>query len=100
MSVPGDNVGGMRLPDPYPDGWLDGQPHELHITNNQVLHDGVPVPGVIAEDGVTVIGGGKRPNGELETNVVVLRLLVGAVEIDDEAIERVEVHLPRRPLEH
>jgi hypothetical protein len=47
-----------------------------------------------------VKGGGKRPNGGLETNTVTITLLAGAVEIDDEAIERVAMHLPRRPLEH
>lgn len=98
--MPGDNVGGMRLPDPYPDGWLDGQPHECHITDKGILLDGVPMPGTIAEDGITVIGGGKRPSGDLESNTVTVTLLVGAVEIDDQAIERVEMRLPRRPLEH
>jgi hypothetical protein len=55
------------------------------------------LPGTIAEDGITVTGGVKRPNGGLETNTVTITLLAGAVEIDDEAIERVEMHLPRRP---
>lgn len=100
MSAPFDTIGRMRIPDPYPDGWADGQPHECHITANQVLLDGVPVPGPIAEDGIIVQGGGKRLNGKLETNTVTITLLIGAVEIDDEAIEHVEVHLPRRPPEH
>lgn len=89
----------MRIPDPYPDGWVDGQPHECHITANQVLLDGTPLPGAIASGGISVKGGGKRPNGDLETNTVTITLLVGAVEIDDEAVEKVETYLPRRPLD-
>jgi hypothetical protein len=99
MSLTVDTVGCMRIPDPYPDGWHDGQPHECHITANQVLLDGTPVPGAIAPDGISVKGGGRRPNGQLETNTVTITPLVGAVEIDDEAIEHVETYLPRRPLE-
>jgi hypothetical protein len=94
------SLGGMRIPDPYPDTWHDGQPHECHITASEVLLDGVPVPGTIAEAGVSVEGGGKRPNGELELNTVTITLMVGAVEIDDEVIQNVEVHLQRRQPEH
>jgi hypothetical protein len=89
----------MRIPDPYPSGWHDTQPHECHITANRVLIDGVPVPGPIAPDGISVKGGGKRPNGDLETNTVTITLLVGSVEIDDEVIQHVETYLPRRPVD-
>ena len=99
MSASVDTVGCMRIPDPYPDSWHDTQPHECHITANQVLLDGVPVPGTIALDGVSVKGGGKRPNGRLQNNTVTITVVVGAVEIDDEVIEHVETYLPRRPIE-
>jgi hypothetical protein len=85
----------MRIPDPYPDGWQDGQPHECHITAKQVILDGVPVPGAIASGGISVKGGGRLPNGDLATNTVTITLLVGAVEIDDEVIAKVETYLPR-----
>lgn len=90
----------MRIPDPYPDGWSDGNPHECHITANQVLIDGVPLPSVVARDSITVKGGGMRPNGKPECNSVTVTLFVGAVDIDDEVVENVETYLPRRPLEH
>ncbi|RRR41159.1 hypothetical protein EHH44_19290 [Mycolicibacter terrae] len=89
----------MRIPDPYPDSWHDGQPHECHITTDQIFIDGVPMPIAVAPDSISVKGGGKRPDGQLETNTVTATFIVGAVEIDDEAVQRVETYLPRRPLD-
>ena len=90
----------MRIPDPYPDGWADHQVHECQITAREVLVDGVPIPGHIAEGGISVTGGGRRPDGTLALNTVTVTLQVGSVEIDDEVIQKVEVHLPRELPEH
>lgn len=43
-----------------------------------VYIDGVKMPGLIAERGVTV-----RPGGELDVTVMTVEFLVGAVTVDD-----------------
>jgi hypothetical protein len=95
MSVCSDSLGYMRIPDPHPGSWVDGQPHDCHITRDSVVIDGTPVPGPIASAGVSVKGGGYDATGRAALNIVTIELLVGAIDIDDDAVQAIEVHLPR-----
>lgn len=84
----------MKIPDPHIGDWKDGKPHGCQITSDAVFIDGEPIPGHIAPDGIRVVGGGQI-NGELTLNTVTVTPLVGAIEIDDDTVTKVEVYLPR-----
>ncbi|DAZ90138.1 Uncharacterised protein [Mycobacteroides abscessus subsp. bolletii] len=85
----------MYIPDPYPSDrggsteFADGGHQRVYITaDHTVLIDGVQVPGLIAEGGVTVHRGATGTN---TLNTLTLTLLVSDIEIDDEVIDHVIV---------
>jgi hypothetical protein len=86
----------MRIPNPYPGSFSDGNEYDCHITHNRVKIEGVELTGPIAPGGVSVVGGGLYEDGTQNLNRVTITFMVGAVEIDDDAVGKVEVHLPRR----
>ncbi len=57
--------------------------------------DGTPIPGPIAIDGVSVQRMGYERTGRATLNTVTVTLLVGAVDIDDDAVGQVDVLLSR-----
>lgn len=85
----------MYIADPYPSDhggsseFAGGSRQRVYITaEHTVLIDGVPVPGFIAEGGVTVHRGSTDTN---TLNTLTLTLLVSDIEIDDVVVEDVGV---------
>lgn len=76
-----------RIVDPLDTQWPDGRNHQCRITDKQVLVDGVPIPGYIAEDGVEIKPGKKHP-GEL--NTVTVTLVVGDIVVERSASDKVK----------
>ncbi|DAZ90335.1 hypothetical protein [Mycobacteroides abscessus] len=88
----------MYIADPYPSDrggstdWDVAGEQRVYITaDHEVLIDGVRVPGVIAEDGVTVHRGS---TDTCTLNTLTLTLLVSDLEIDDAVINDVTVIEP------
>jgi site-specific DNA recombinase len=58
--------------------------------------DGLRSVGV---DGISVQGGGYGPDGRPKLNTVTITVQVGAIEIDDDTVPKVEVHLPQSSMD-
>ncbi|DAZ90235.1 hypothetical protein [Mycobacteroides abscessus] len=85
----------MYIADPYPSDhggsseFAGGGRQRVYITaDHTVLVDGVQVPGLIAEGGVTVHLGSTDTN---TLNTLTLTLLVSDIEIDDVVVDDVTV---------
>jgi hypothetical protein len=66
--------------------WPDGQTHNCRITRDSVYIDDVRLPDYIAENGVTVL-----PGGRTDFNRVTVTFIVSEVTVEDAAVSKVTV---------